>query len=394
MQGDVVMQLYRSSGILALLAAIGIASAACSSVVETMPLTTSDGSSCHSAGGAYFLPKRLVHMKVVAAIQKGTGFGLANGDPTLVYTADRTQVFCLDYLTLATSQDVIAVQRDDAGLGLLSQVTSNVTDRTPEIAQTLITTAENLAIAAARSGTLEAAPTDTAEFEFDPFDEAELGAINSGLERFGLCVFIEGYSFPETQCAPRGRKVRSSDLVFREAPVRPDATRAGILYRPNLTYKLVILRRASRTTPWTLFIHRTIEMPNISPILSIGVERAMFTQRTTKLTFDHGVLSDVSIHKDSELVGFVKIPLAAAQAIVDLPTQIVQVRINDTNQQASLIQTQSQLLDALKSYQDTVNGGRSASLPQRSATRGAVIGDCTDVGRGQTDCLKLFGVTR
>ncbi|MGP0092752.1 MAG: hypothetical protein ACLPKB_22850 [Xanthobacteraceae bacterium] len=293
--------------------------------------------------------------------------------------------------------DIIAVQRDE--LGLLQLVASDVTDRTPQIVQSLVQTAENLAIAAGRNAQLDTASvSESAEFEFDPFDVGELKRINAGLRRFGFCVFVAGYSFPESQCGDRRHEAPAGpqSLVFKTLPVRSEAALAGILYRPSLTYKLVILRKADPNGrgPWTLHMHRSIEMPNISPVLSIGVERAMFTQRTTKLSFDHGVLTDVAIHKDSELVGFVNIPLAVAQAVVDVPAQIVQIRINDVDQQAQLIQTQSQLLDALNSYRATLANAGTVGGQPRSATRGASLGDCTDSGGSPTDCLRLYGVVR
>lgn len=388
------------SHMVATIAALAVGAAVCGcTVIDTIPVVELDGSACHSAGGAYYLPKGLLHLKVKNAAAPQLGFMIDDTDPTVVPSSDRRQLFCLDYLTSPTSDDIIAVERDE-NTGTLKTVASDVTDRTPQIAQTLVNTAENLAIAGARGALLTAAPGDTVDLQFDPFDLVELRTVNHSLRSFGFCLYIEGHSFspdqitPERWCdSPRQDSFANpNDMIFKALPIPPAASKSGILYRPALTYRLIIYRKSDpQRDRWTLFKTKTIEMPNIAPVLSIGVERAMFARRATLLTFTGGVLTGVQIHKTSELVGFVSIPLQVAQAIVDIPAQIIKIRISDVNQSAELIQTQSQLIDAVNSYNTTLATlVQSGGTVPPAANRGAFLGGCTDVGIKPSDCATLL----
>src|SRR6185503_8335491 len=124
---------------------------------------------------------------------------------------------------------------------------------------------------------------------------------------------------------------------------------------PNATHKLVIRRKTDPggREPWALFMTTHMEMPNVSPIFSIGVHRAIFATRTTNLTFAKGVLTNIYINKTSELEGFSIIPLRVAQAIVRLPTEIVQLRIDDTKRSTDLAAKETELITTLATLNKT-----------------------------------------
>jgi hypothetical protein len=118
-----------------------------------------------------------------------------------------------------------------------------------------------------------------------------------------------------------------------------------------------------------------VEMPNIAPVFSIGVERSMFVKRTTRLDFDAGVLRDITIEKPSELVEFMEVPLVLVQALVKIPAEVVKVRLASTSNQKLLLDTQRELLATQRDYFKTVkelqekaakNAGMSLALPLRA----------------------------
>jgi hypothetical protein len=316
-----------------------------------------------------------------------------------VTVADRTQPLCLDYLGSLVSDDLVKVQRNQQGL--LTSVNSSVQDKTPEIFEKLAQIGENLAIAGGRSGELRSA--DTLDVEFDPFIWEEMIRVKGALRRFGFCVYVEGYSFSVAGLAPEGiskagerwcstdnpKQHDDSASYYASLPVPPEVMRTGILYRPNTSHKVVVLRRDDPGGPggWKLFQLARVNMSNMSPILSISVERAMFAKRDTDLTFSAGVLTDVSIKKTSELAGFVRIPLAIAKAVVDVPAQIVQFKIADTQNQTALVNAQGNLINALgqlKTAQEARSGSRS--VESRS---GQFIGGCIDAGGPPETCNNL-----
>jgi hypothetical protein len=140
----------------------------CTDVVETRafrPGVEGLGSTCTTPFGVYYLPKAL--LKVVVQGPPNT-----RPEPSVesVFVADETQRVCLDYLTSLTSDDIIKVTRNADGL--LEAVSSDVTDKSPEIALKLLNVAENAAIASRLAE--EAGPNETANLSFDPFDDRQV----------------------------------------------------------------------------------------------------------------------------------------------------------------------------------------------------------------------------
>jgi hypothetical protein len=404
------------SSFLARIASVGIgfvalALSACTQVLETQTfIPAPDGAVpvCQSTLGAYYLPRGLLRLKVTT---DGKTITSQDGglETAINMVADRAQAFCLDYLSLPTTQDVITVQRGTNGL--LQNITSDVTDETPAIVQSLVAAGENFTIAAARSGELTpAAAGESIDVEFDPFVWAELIEVKRALRRFGFCIYVEGYSFPTRGLGPAqtlkaGREWCSRERVpepvdpnmfFSTLPVPPEAMGHGVLYRPNAVHKVVILRKPDPfgPGPWNVYQVKRVELPNVSPILSIGVERALFAQRKTAISFQDGILTDVKIDKGSELVGFVSIPLSVAKAIVDVPGQIVTFRINDTNRQIALLDAQTQLLQAIQTSPNAAaasdpafKSGAISDATRSGALRdGQFIGACTNAGGTLPDC--------
>jgi hypothetical protein len=394
-----------------LLATLALAAAAavssCTQVVESVPLeyAASHGDArCHSALGTYFLPRALLSLSV-------SSDGSTITPPTIKtkMIAERKQTFCLDYLAAATSDDIVTVQRD--ARGLLTSISSDVTDRTPEIAAALIETAANVAVATGRS-TLDVAGREQIDLDFDPFIWDELMMAKKALRRFGLCLYVEGHSFPTPSLSAAGLRAAASQWCSAEQPsryVKDDAliglpvsesmARAGILYRPNIAFRVVILRKldpGKSREPWQLHQSKMVEMPNASPVLSIGVSRTLFAQRKTTIKFDQGILTDVAIDKNSELVGFVSIPLAAAKAIVDVPAQIIKIRIADIGNQTALLNAQGALIAQIAAYealvnarQGTANGGAGAK--SASVRAASIYGACRDANGSHADCSALAG---
>jgi hypothetical protein len=382
--------------------------AACTNVLETSALEPEGphGPTCRSTLGAYYLPRALLTLQARATTDTMT---LTVGPQVMV--ADRTQTLCLDYLSLPTARDIIAVQRD--ANGLLTSISSDAIDRTPEIARTLIATGANLALAA-RAGEFEVAqPNDALDVSFDPFNWEELIAVKKALRRFGYCIYVEGVTFPvvpgdPAQAITAGQSWCSASAparshhpafeAFATLPVPPDVVAKGVLYRPNMTHKIIILRKndPGGREPWKLFTTRRIEMPNVSPVLLIGVDRAVFTQRKTTLRFNQGVLTDVAVEKGSELVGFVSIPLAVAKAVVDVPGRLVTLRITDAQNQTALLNAQTELIETISQYRNVVGADppRSAPFPRTTGARaGDFYGGCVNAGGG-TACEKYAPKTQ
>jgi hypothetical protein len=387
--------------------------AACSSyVVDTRPII--DGSSpsaplCYSALGYYYLPKSLLSLTAKTDPSQTPPTSTLALSATLTTIADRDmKPFCLDYLSSSVSKDAVTVNRNENGL--LESISANVEDRTPAIAAQLIQTAENLTIAAARDTAVKPQP-DNLTVSFDPFSWRDLLLVKAALRRFGYCLYVEGYSFPtggltSAQIRAAANAWCSTDAnstapyehplyKFANSPVVPELMQQGVLYRPKTAHKIVILSKKdprSLDTKWDLYQTKMIEMPNATSVLAIGIQRAMFATQITAINFADGTLTDVAIDKGSEAVGFVQIPLVAAQAIVDIPRQILTFRVADVQSHAALIQAQGNLLNAITSYNAAIAQGQAASgggLKSASVRSGAFVGACMNAGGDATACADL-----
>jgi hypothetical protein len=389
---------------------LGLASAvfvlaACGHVIETQPMDqfgSPSAPACVSALGNYYLPKALLNLTATSTPSPLAIAVTLSADVTTV--AERDQAFCLDYLSSSTSKDAVGVNRTESGL--LLSVNANVEDRSPTIITNLIQSAANFAIA--RDAVVGGRP-DKVDLQFDPFSARDMLLVKIALRRFGLCLYVEGYSFPtgglsasqiraagSTWCATDARQTVPYEhplYKFANLPVAPEMMQQGILYRPKTTHKVVIMKKddPGGSDSWNLYQTKLFELPNATPVLAIGVDRAMFAKRITSLSFSNGTLTDVIIDKDSEAVGFVSIPLVAAQAIVDIPGQMLRLRIADTQSHAALIQAQGNLLTAISNYNTAISPAAGAgALPKSASVRdGQFIGACINAGADAATCRDL-----
>jgi hypothetical protein len=332
----------------------------CSSMLETTPheLTAGIGDP-RCRAGAYYLPRRLLVFQLGAPDDAGRNT-LSFSASTMV--SDPRLPLCLDYLNAPTADDKLVIDR--TADGLLKKIFANAEDKSLEIATAVIDVFRLGAVAGgARSATTQTDGTNffAAKFEMDPFDVPEAAAINESLKDMGYCVYVDGYTFDPKHLTPEGYCRNPRAAIVAGAPRAPvidiDAvmseSRRGVLYRPNMPQRVVVMRNLDPPKArWRLQQTLAIEMPNAAPIFSIGVDRSFFTTRSTTLTFDSGVLKDVQLTKGSELNSAVEVPLRVAQAIVSIPTQIVQVRINRTNNEEALIAAQAKLLGTLRDFRN------------------------------------------
>lgn len=356
------------------------------SMLETIPIQEANGETCRSAAGAYFLPKKQILLSIKQDGENSPYELVLSGTKPI---ADRQRIFCLDYLGSALADDTVHVNRDIHGL--LQLVSSVADDKSKQIAETLI----EVGVIAATGNPNFAITRSTkirrgedvilAEYQVDPFDREQLAELNRALAvAYGYCVIIDGHTVhPKDSQAycnnPRGLGPAEppSTPIFKappsslELPPLPaDAAIAGILYRPNLTHRMTVLRRRDPGSQkkWELFQTTQLEMPNLAPVFSIGVERSLFVKRTTRLDFDSGVLRDITIEKPSELVEFMEIPLVLAQAIVKIPAEVIKVRLASTSNQKLLIDAQRELLATQRAYAYTLRDLRDKAAQDTQST--------------------------
>lgn len=352
----------------ALLVAAAAALSGCA-VAGSQFLDETHAVACRSASlGSYALPRSVLQIAVVETTDGGGKKRILDG-PNVRAVADPRHVYCLDYLASPTSDDIVDVKKTNGGL--LTLVATDIIDRSREIAVTLTRAAFTLATGL-RSQTLGSDTTRSVPFryEVDPFDHADMAAMNERLSSLGFCLINPGWSFdpdragidaycdgpektvrhapPKWVAAQRRQGAGRRGTLLPTTPLAPKVTDtrllSGVLYRPRLDHTLLVLeKRAHRR--WELTRRERLLLENVSPILSVGVSRAFFSDRITILRFDNGVLGNVCIYKGSELEAAATVPFLVASALVALPATLIQVKINTAQDRERLAELETYLAD-------------------------------------------------
>jgi hypothetical protein len=341
-------------------------------MAESQLLTVSSENQCSGSVGGYYISKAFLDVQVVQG---------AAGSPPAVNVdvkakGDRSRGYCLDFLASSTSNDTFVVERDP-DQNLLTKITSKADDQSQTIALNIIQTVFSAVSGAPGSNfpgrSLEDVASGSTRLfgaEYDPFNRDQVALVNDGLKDFGFCLVLEGeepdsrYRNIDEYCnSPTKYARRERALIAASAYTGPGSFvnyTKGILYKPRLPYNLFLFKKQQVSRKgggkWRLERSQVAYLENKSPTLVIGVDRTYFASRSTTLNFTMGVLQDVEVDKDSELKNFVQIPMAIANDVTKLPSQIIQVKIDQSSRKANLISAQDQLIQEQK----TLNADRVA----------------------------------
>lgn len=335
-----------------------------------------EGGVCTDGDGGYQLPARDLKIELSRdkanperEVQLATGLG----DPA----GDGRDIYCLKYRGAGTAADQIVL---DIKEGLLQRVYSKNIDRSVAIAERLRDAvrdpnfglrSQDLVIGLDNKSSL-------VNLDVNPFDRREMVLANAALRQHGYCLYLDPTNDPYvprwsgTLCPLEGvatlsdvslaptlsgqGKVGTTGLsdvdLSNTDDVSLDRPVDGVLYRPNLTHDLVILRRRDPTGPgpWKLHEIKPVTMPNAAPILVAKIDRGTFVTRETELVFDDGVLVDAAVDKTSEVNAAVDLTIAVFETAFAIPVQILNIRANEAANRQQLIAANSRLLEATTAY--------------------------------------------
>jgi hypothetical protein len=348
--------------------------------------------SCHSNAGSYVLPKALFSVKVW---NDGATRFIVEGDVTdlkdqpteskrkvgIVRVPDHRLGFCVELTEAGTSSDSIRLFKSDQKLqadklgiddkatsanpgktGFLQAAFANTTDQSGTILRTL-----SRALLTIISGKTNYQPREAGEraasqprlhgpYQFDPFDPRQSADANAALTSLGFCILMEDFTFGpsasvDSYCDNPKRFRQMPTVVSasyfsmqQRQPERPK--HAGLLYRPRQTHTVAIYQKLDVRSPgrWRLVQSHPVEIENLSPVVSVGFSRSLFAGRRAMAIFDEGTLTGACVSKTSELAGFVEVPYEIVRGIVALPTNIIQLRIDETAQRSELLKVEERIL--------------------------------------------------
>jgi hypothetical protein len=358
-----------------------------------------DGSvvqSCASGLGSYSLAYSTIRVKVYqdfgANNQPVSGASLFVTPPTP--HPDPKQKYCLNFLESGFADDKVQVVWSGAGDAndaskpeatrspndLLALVVSKNIDRTGEIIRKLI---RALFIALSRNpdstfgrGLNDAVETRLmTEQDVNPFDVPAMARLNKSLKEYGICITLGKYTHSEmlsadAYCNSPDLSLSLSGLsryaeVAQKQRYLVDKLPIGIFYRPKQSYSLFAYVRDDPDLggPWHLRKVESVQLENISPVMVLGVSRALFAEHRVAFAFDNGNLVDFCLAKGSEVQGAVKIPVDIIYGIVSLPSATIEAELSLASGKKNLLDAQKRLIDAQNAYMEfLVNGGGNTAV--------------------------------
>lgn len=351
-----------------------IALAGCGPALVSQTLERADSLGCKYEAGAYALPLDLISIEIRKKEDDDPQYYFAP-KVDVVRTADPKRIYCLDFLASALSADKIAIGRGNDGLGssslLLTEVGSSFDDKSLEIASEIVKAGARLAVkprGGFSTNEKDALESVVAQFDFDPFDKAQIEKVNRALKPLRHCIFLDPTNDPYVpdwhaglcEGYKTGRSVANDGYyglsVIQKNPPPASPKLQGILYRPQLTHKLVLMRRNEKPvgSAWQIFETKRVQMTNAAPAFMLEVNRSAFVTRTMSIKFNGGVLTSVEINKPSEAEKLSEFVLSTVQVIVSVPVRALIIGKTDAQNRENLIKAQARLISTLREYDAAV----------------------------------------
>jgi hypothetical protein len=262
--------------------------------------------------GCYYLPKGLLKLDIQWTTDE-------YGRRSLAFAADVTLVpdpafrYYLSYVPSWLSSDKVNVAYTPEGF--LSSITTEQTDETLNVVSTVIQSIGSVLtgapLAANTRDINDTAPESPVIYKgyIDPLDNLKVELLNQALAKHKLYFTV----------SPVSGDVSSVDKISVES------TGSGVFYRPFETYNIAI---ASSNANVPMSDEYLISLPSATSVHLAKIPMASFVHNTFNMTFQNGVPQSVAVDKPSSALAVAKVPFEIIQAIIALPAQLFQFRIN------------------------------------------------------------------
>jgi len=318
----------------------------------------------------YYLPERRLHVyvafdgdgKLIPSNDKVT-YGLLSG--TVPGQPVRVRFpKTLDY------HSIIKVTTDGT---YLTGIDTDVTDQTPAAIQAVLKDLTSLVPGASSStggaGDASALVADKSvdssltqrankiiDLLIEPTNEAIGAQFNFFYSKWGVCLH-----------APDGQLPMSGEA--REPAVTGEDYKAehgypGVVvpmvsaYHADLIVNDAAIKGACPANGQSTFTLDTL-VPNPNRLVALNVARTEWVQHHTVYNFNQGIFKDASIDRGSVLVSVASLPLDVLKAILSVPAQLIQFRINYDTTETNRAKAEATLLTQLAALQKLKDSPKS-----------------------------------
>ena len=304
--------------------------------------------------------------------------------------------------------------------GLLNTTTIGSTDQIPNIIVTLADIALSVMTLGAGGPSLPVIPNRAGEAPqtskdcnysvseiFNPLDINDYKRVNSQLYKMNAGFRI---SIPQIHNVAVDSSTGSDEQTTTETTVaektsgdknaqaNPNGNKIeGIKYRlaTSIMIKDVILPKDEECRKQTIQPAAqsiTAIVPDSNSEYMISSEAGPFTATNRTIGFTNGLLTDYSVNEPSEVLALLQIPLTIANHIIQIPTQIIQAKVNYNSQAAALVNAQTTLQQAQIQQGTTLDNAKAALLNAQAALNQADIQNTTNVVNARTALVNAITV--
>jgi hypothetical protein len=107
------------------------------------------------------------------------------------------------------------------------------------------------------------------------------------------------------------------------------------------------------------YIERVVSLPNYSKIVTFDITRPAFVEKVQNLTFTNGLLTQVNLKQDSELLAALGIPADLLKTVAGLPLSLMKFQTENVQGETGLLQAQMTLIQAQIDLQNKKNQSRT-----------------------------------
>jgi hypothetical protein len=334
---------------------VGSALSACGPILGSaggkLPGSDTDRPLPKSGGSAYSLPRAVLDVKLTDI---AGDLVLTIGQPE--YVPDEHYTYLLQYKPSMLASDTAELTIDPK-TNLLQTVNGTAEDKTSQVVVQLAEAAAMLAQAAtAEEGIV------IFERKIDPANDGARDALVRDMNRIATghaaemhatnCTNIDKKDKDKAGVCARYDALREgtkiSFTVGKPDPlnVEPVDCSVGICYRAPAPYSIDFDFNGK-------YAYGTVvNLPNERPALALPLERTLFVKRVDNAEFENGMLKKAHFEKPSEALEVASLPATVMTGIFTSISNLIQAKIDLSDKEKGLAQSETALLQAQKDLQD------------------------------------------
>ena len=168
--------------------------------------------------------------------------------------------------------------------------------------------------------------------------------------------------------------------IWLEGPAEPQsysksfANQKGVYYRPLLPYTLTVKQTGKEKIDnvdqtITYVKNQTVFLPNFAPVLALDITGAALVKKTTNLAFTDGLLTSFNVEKPSEILAGLNILPNIIKAMLALPTEMIQLKIDYSKKYTEMINQQKEELKAKQALLEELQQEREKAKEKREKAK-------------------------